>query len=42
MDECKVSIELNRSIADECDEGDLKKPGKEKRKKREKKIEKRL
>lgn len=33
----KVSIGLNRSIADECDERDLKKPGKEKKKKRAKK-----
>lgn len=31
--QCKVSIELSRSIVDECDHRDLKKPGKEKRKK---------
>lgn len=38
----KVSIELNRSIADECDERDLKNQGRKKKKKREKKNEMRL
>jgi hypothetical protein len=40
MVECKVSIGLNRSIVDECDERDLKQPGKVREKKRGKKKRK--